>query len=64
MSGQKLIGVRSLIAIMWGIGAIVLVAKIAPDTLASVCTAIVAILGLLFGHKKLEQSNGNGGDNV
>jgi len=59
MNGKKLIGVRSLIAFMWAIASLVVIAKWMPEAMAAVSAVVVSLFGILIGRQKT-----NGGDNV
>ena len=55
MNGNSLVGVRSLIAFLSALTALVLAAKFIPGELTAITTAVVALFGMLLNRKKEEK---------
>ena len=55
---KQIIGMRTLIAYLATVGTLILVSWKAPDALAVVVTALIALFGLLLGKKKDEPTDG------
>jgi hypothetical protein len=58
MNGNRLVGVRSLIAFMWAVVGVIVATKFMPEAAGVISGSILALFGILIGRQKANGQNG------